>query len=311
MKISVVICTYNRCESLKKTLESLSNQGFDSCFDYEILIVDNNSKDRTKEIVETFNVGAKNIIRYIFESRQGLSIARNRGIREAQGNIIAFTDDDCIVSENWLQEINNIFSDGVCQGAGGKIIALWGDVMPPDWYGKKGKYEIKGGIVEYDKGSKDFIYKKEAISLPIGANMVFQKSCFDKHGYFKEDLGLVGKKLLMGEDREFCLRLIKQSECIKYCSNLIVWHPVERHRLTEKFFLQWHYWYGYSTSIFKEEDSSKKILKVRRYLFRQVVVNLFFWLFTILFLGNKTKKLYYKINLNYALGAIKGDLSLK
>ena len=95
MDISIIICTYNRAEHLADTLESLFKLNFPPSVSVEILAVDNNSSDSTADVVNRFQINHPSIS-YIFEATAGLSHARNRGIKEAKGNIITFIDDDSI-----------------------------------------------------------------------------------------------------------------------------------------------------------------------------------------------------------------------
>ena len=94
IRISLVIATYNRAEQLMTTLESVVGQSFDSQR-WECVVVDNNSSDSTRERIEAFvRDHATQNFRYVFEPEQGLSAARNAGIRASRGEIIAFIDDD-------------------------------------------------------------------------------------------------------------------------------------------------------------------------------------------------------------------------
>src|SRR5271154_5729585 len=93
-KISVIICTYNRSHSLGKTIESVASESLTPSLGWEILVVDNNSKDKTRQVVEGFMFRYPEQIRYIFEPKQGISYARNAGIKESRGEILAFIDDD-------------------------------------------------------------------------------------------------------------------------------------------------------------------------------------------------------------------------
>ena len=102
--MSVIICTYNRCESLRQILQCLLFQDFDK-FKYEIIVVDNNSTDNTREIVTEMSKSSAVSIKYIFENRQGLCYARNTGIQYARGEIIAFTDDDVLLDKYFLPTI--------------------------------------------------------------------------------------------------------------------------------------------------------------------------------------------------------------
>ena len=117
LKVTVVIVTYNRAEMLKEALESLTTQ---SRLPDEVLVVDNNSSDRTKAVAESFK-GRLNMS-YVFEPVQGTSTARNTGIKHAQGDIIAYLDDDCIAEKDWLHYIEIPFlKDPAIGMVGGQI----------------------------------------------------------------------------------------------------------------------------------------------------------------------------------------------
>src|ERR1051325_7818256 len=124
-EISVVIGTYNRCDVLRGALESLLSQDSGG-IDYEVIIVDNNSTDDTRNMVEGLRdkFGSSNLI-YCFERTQGVSHARNRGISMARGRLIAFTDDDIRPAENWIASVRegfDKFPNADCIG---------GRVLPP------------------------------------------------------------------------------------------------------------------------------------------------------------------------------------
>src|ERR1039458_3873680 len=111
MKISVILCTYNRCQSLPKALNSIAVQTIPDSVDWEVVVVDNNSKDQTRAVVEEFSRQYPGRFRYVFQSQQGLSNARNAGIREAQGDVLAFMDDDVTVEATWLQSLTGSLHD--------------------------------------------------------------------------------------------------------------------------------------------------------------------------------------------------------
>src|SRR6185503_14772930 len=105
--LSVIICTRDRASLLDRCLQRFKETPSDGL---ELIVVDNNSSDDTKAVVQEFAESASFDVRYIFEHRTGLSHARNRGIAEASGSIIAFTDDDCLVDHQWVSRILNEFS---------------------------------------------------------------------------------------------------------------------------------------------------------------------------------------------------------
>jgi glycosyltransferase involved in cell wall biosynthesis len=102
MKITVILCTYNRCRSLAKALESVAAQTFSKSVEWEVVVVDNNSRDQTREVVAELNHRHPGRFRYLLEQRSGKSYALNAGITEARGDILAFMDDDVTVEPTWL-----------------------------------------------------------------------------------------------------------------------------------------------------------------------------------------------------------------
>src|SRR5689334_25387511 len=118
MRFSVIIATYNRAAELVKTLESL--KALESSGPWEVIIVDNNSPDNTRDVVldriESFPVP----LRYVMEKEQGRSAALNAGIRIAQGEILAITDDDVRVDPMWLLNAEQAPERPACYYLGGQ-----------------------------------------------------------------------------------------------------------------------------------------------------------------------------------------------
>src|SRR5262249_44902501 len=103
--VSVNVCTYNRHELLREALESIVSNQIGEGVRYEVVVVDNNSTDQTRHVVQSFIERGNSHVRYLFEGRQGLSYARNLAIATARSNILAFTDDDVQVSADWVATI--------------------------------------------------------------------------------------------------------------------------------------------------------------------------------------------------------------
>ena len=225
--ISVIICTYNRYESLKETLDSLKTLEDCKYFDYEIIIVDNNSNDKTKDVVYSCMPEFFGRLKYVFEQKQGLSYARNKGIEEANGEIIVFTDDDVIVDKKWLTNIVNCFKKYNCDGVGGRIIPLYPEKVP-QWI-KDYKHLLCGPIVAHDYGECDKIYGKEKMNPFVGASMAYKKEIFAECGLFNADLG-VGKGML-GEDTDFFWRVLENNRVLYYCGEAMLFHKVDLNRV--------------------------------------------------------------------------------
>jgi len=118
LKITVIIVTYNRSELLKTTLEALSCQSRQAD---EVVVVDNNSTDNTKRVAGSFH--GRLPVKYVFEKMQGIAIARNSGIENSCGDIIVFTDDDCVPEKDWLKYIEVPFLRDPSIGlVGGKVL---------------------------------------------------------------------------------------------------------------------------------------------------------------------------------------------
>jgi len=148
MKLSVVVCSLNRSESLRRMLKSLQEMVIPDYLSCEVIVVDNNSDDDTRLVVEEIEKHFELKIRYVFENKKGLSHARNRGVKEAGGEIIAFTDDDVIVDKHWIKSIDKAFKeydDVAC--VGGKILPIW-EIPKPKWL----KHDLYGYLALLDKG---------------------------------------------------------------------------------------------------------------------------------------------------------------
>jgi glycosyltransferase involved in cell wall biosynthesis len=122
MKLSIIIASYNRADSLLKFLRGLSHQVVPDGVDWEVVIVDNNSSDGTKSAIVPFVQETPPRCIYLLESRQGKSIALNAGLRAATGEILVFTDDDCIPDPKWLATIAREFASVPSLGVlGGRV----------------------------------------------------------------------------------------------------------------------------------------------------------------------------------------------
>ena len=265
--ISVIVCTYNRCESLCDTLVTLKEQVLDTPLCMEIIVVDNNSNDRTKTVVLDNTADSPFPIRYLFEPRQGISYARNRGINNAKGELIVFTDDDVIVEKDWVSKILNAFSDPTVGGVGGKIIPRWEVASLPRWFSK----DLHQNLALIDYGEEPFILDRDRPFY--GANMAFRKEVFQKIGSFRTDLGRKGKILLGSEDTEIFKRAFDVGFHMLYDPKVCVHHVVGEDRMTKSYFRRYHFRAG-QTIVLSGRDSGKKysslfgmpLWRVRQYL---------------------------------------------
>ncbi|MGH9327872.1 MAG: glycosyltransferase [Terriglobia bacterium] len=270
MDISVVICTYNRAASLEVTLSSLRHLEAPPSLTWEILIVDNNSADSTRSVIESFRASSGLNVRYVFELQQGRSFALNRGINEAKGEIIAFTDDDVTLDPKWLVGLKQAFDEWGSIAAGGRIIPVWNDPVP-SWLQMEGQQ----AVLHLDLGDEP-----RELNFAIGANSAFRREAFLKYGVFQAGVSVDGKSAAGYEDDEYGHRLTRAGEKIMYVPGAVVYHPVASHRLTKAYFRKWFYDCG-RTMMWARIWPQETVLYfgIPRFLFRAFVENSVKWPF--------------------------------
>jgi glycosyltransferase involved in cell wall biosynthesis len=239
-QITVILCTYNRCQILPMALESIAASELPDSTQWEVLVVDNNSTDQTREVVQDFCRRYPGRFRYLFEPQQGKSYALNAAIRESQSEILAFADDDALVESGWLWDLTSSLYGGDWVGAGGRIVPVWPRSLPA-WLATSDPHTM-GPFVAFDLGSEAGPLTRP----PYGANMAFRREAFEKYGNFRTDLGPRPGSEIRREDIEFAERLLVAGEPLRYQPGAVVHHPVPEGRMKKMFVLRWWFWYGYS-----------------------------------------------------------------
>ena len=197
-KVSVIVCSYNGAKTLDRCLESLSEIDYP---DYEIVLVDDGSKDNTPEIAAKH----PNIV-YIRQDNKGLSVARNVGGYAAKGEILAYTDSDCMADPDWLYYLVHTLTSGDYAGVGGP------NISPPaeDWI---------QACVSAAPGGPSHVLLTDVVAEHIpGCNMAFHKWAFEKVGGFDPEYRKAG------DDVDFCWRLQTEGQVIAFSPAAIVWH---------------------------------------------------------------------------------------
>ena len=273
-KISVILCTYNRCRSLATALESVVASRLPHDTTWEVLVVDNNSSDTTRTVVEEFHQRYPHVIRYIFEPLPGKSNALNRAIRETDADVLAFMDDDVQVDPEWLHMLTRVFSDARYAGSGGRIVPE-SDFNPPAWLETTGRYAL-APMAMFDLGPQ----AGELTEPPFGTNMAFRREVFSRYGDFRCDLGPQPGSEIRGEDTEFGMRLLSGGERLWYEPAAVVYHSISVNRLTPDYFLKW--WYDKARSDIRElgipPDAKLYLAGVPLYLFRRLIAWTLRWL---------------------------------
>jgi glycosyltransferase involved in cell wall biosynthesis len=261
--VSVVVCTYNRAEILKGAIESLCSQTADSSL-YEIIVVDNNSTDDTQKVVERF-AHFGNVL-YYPENRQGLSHARNRGWQAAQGEYVAYIDDDAKASPDWVERIIDAFESVEPQpvAVGGEIHP-WYETTPPQWY--TDDFEIRSW--GKDKG---FLESPKAQSGFSGSNMAFKKSILESYKGFSSEYGMVGSQMRLGDETALFYRIYQNHPLFWYDPDIKVEHWVPSRNMTISYLLR-RYFHGGESSIRIHLEGSRFIIikKILRFMFESIV----------------------------------------
>lgn len=273
-KISVIIATYNRCESLKNTLDSLLTQEIDVSFNWELIVADNNSKDETKKTVESYKQKFDGRLKYLFEPRQGKSYALNAAIKEAGSEIIAFTDDDCILDRSWLKNYSSIYWNSYLRMNAGYF---FGGPVQSEFE----SYEFNKEILAYapfsvkglDLGNdKKIINKNEYF---IGGNWACPKRYLDEINGFDISKGLNPsiRKVRVGEETDVMKKLKDRGYHGLYLPGAKVKHYVPLAKCTIKHIGDRVEASGYDiTSDSLESFGNKKIFGLPRWMIKKLFI---------------------------------------
>lgn len=231
-QITIAICTYNRAGYLKDTLDDLATQNV-SPGKFEILVVNNNSKDGTETVCEIFSKTQPEYnFRYVLEKQQGLSFARNRAAREAETPVLIYIDDDVKLPRDFVKTaINYSKKRPSTMCAGGRIHVTF-DGADPDWIPD----ELMPMFGLHDLGDEDKFYPPS--NFPRGGNMMIRKSIFDAFGWFDTYLGRKGTQLLGSEEKHYFEKLRKNGVELHYWADLELTHRIGSNRLEKEYLEQ-------------------------------------------------------------------------
>lgn len=278
--VSIVLSTYNRAEQLGPAIEHLLAQAPDAP-PYEVIVVDNNSTDGTRRIIEAFLSRSDGRLHYVFEPRQGLSNARNAGLAEASAEIVAFTDDDVRVSSGWVAAIDRVFAAHPrIDCLGGRILPIWPGPTPR-WLTRR---HWIGPLALQDYGDEPFeVDAHRPLSL-AGANFAFRKAVFDRIGVFSP-------LFPRSEDTELLIRLWLAGGRALYVPDMLIHAAVQPTRLTKAYHREWHAHMGRCNARMRFEELSHPVMGLRdlvpevarvfgapRFAIREVGIEIWRWL---------------------------------
>jgi len=223
MKLSVIICTYNRSELLAYCLDSLYEQFFDSGA-IEVIVVDNNSNDKTQEVINKFSAhGVRNII----ETNQGLSHARNRGAAEAKGDWLLYLDDDILRDVGMLDRCLKWCDESKIVAFGGAF-SPWYHYGEPHWF----KKEYASINLKYDR-----VTELKGEEFLTGCVFALRKDGLNEVGGFDQNLGMRGNVVGYGEETEVQRLLRQKGHNIIFDPAIHVRHVVNPERLDPMWYL--------------------------------------------------------------------------
>ncbi|WP_017717232.1 glycosyltransferase family 2 protein [Kamptonema formosum] len=236
--VSAIICTHNRDTYLGAATDSLLQQDFP---DFEVVVVDNASTDRTRSVVAERLSDTR--LKYVYEPAVGLSVARNTGAKESRGGILAYLDDDAVASPGWLSSLCAAYqSNEKLAVAGGKVTLLWPPGLhPPSWLSEG----LAGNLGAYDLGD-EVVYISEPGLTPRGLNYSIRRSFLEQIGGFDINLGRIGKKLLSNEELQVTELALRLGWQVAYLPEALVAHNVAPERINRSWFLQRGWWQGIS-----------------------------------------------------------------
>jgi glycosyltransferase involved in cell wall biosynthesis len=286
---TVLIPTYNRARLLDETLDSLRGLRVRAGRSWNAIVVDNNSTDETRAIVERQARDFPVPLRYLFEARQGRSSALNAGLAAADGAIVAMTDDDVRVDEGWLDAACDALlesPDPSIAYAGGPVSPIW-EVEPPPWLDLT-RGDLWGTIAIQDHGQQPFVYDDRR-KVPLGANMAARRSLFERIGMFRADLGRSSGTLVMGQEvPELLVRARAAGLRGVYVPAMHVRHHIPAKRLDRAYFRRWWYGKGVSRAMLEAAQpitemgidlrQTPHVLGVPRYMYGCAVRDLAGWL---------------------------------
>jgi glycosyltransferase involved in cell wall biosynthesis len=236
--LSVVLCTYNRAEQLEPALNALVAQVGDVA--YEVLVIDNNSTDHTRSVVERVAERSNGLIRYAFEAAQGLSNARNRGIELARAPIVAFSDDDVRVAEDWARQVVHTFdAHPDIDYVGGRVLPRW--LQPPPRWLTTAHWSP---LAVQDYGPQPFITSRERAICLVGANLAFRRRVFDRVGRFTPELGRIKDGIGSTEDHDMQLRVWRSGLRGLYAPAVVAVADVTPDRMVKAYHRRWHRGHG-------------------------------------------------------------------
>ncbi|HZM91239.1 MAG TPA: glycosyltransferase [Blastocatellia bacterium] len=296
--ITAVISTYNRSEMLPAALDSVLTQ--EGCnYRYEVVVVDNNSSDSTRDVVESYIARGHSNLRYVFEPNQGSSYARNAGVAASRSETLAFADDDVRVAKNWISTIKRAFDEHPkVDCVGGKVLPVWATPAPA-WFTREHWAPL--ALQDYGDGLLS-INLNNRLCL-VSANLAFRRRALVDIGLFAPELQRIKDGIGSMEDAELLERYWQTGRECLYLPDLIVETDVAPERLTKTYHKRWHLGHGYFYAIKRSDDLERgyaRLFDVPAHLYKRAVIDAAKWL--LFCLVDPRRAFAYQIRLSFFWG---------
>ena len=262
IRFSVIIPTINRSDMLRQAIEALCQQENPGC-DYEVIAVDNGSRDNTKDMVEA--LASKNTVPiiYLMEPRSGSHFARNTGFKAARGDILGLIDDDVIVDKQWVKNIVKVYDNREVSCAGGRLSLRWVNGPPPKWI-----EPFKGVLGEINYGDKP-----EELTCPrtiVAGNFSIRKDMLFKVGGYNP-CNAPGDKLVGDGESGLCLKVYWAGGRIFWVTDAFGWHVQDAQRVTPAYIRRRGLYQGMSNAYTIYRSRNGNCLQVFKEAFKQSI----------------------------------------
>jgi glycosyltransferase involved in cell wall biosynthesis len=264
VELTVAICTWNRCELLRKTLEQMTNLAVPPGVRWELLVVNNNSTDQTEAVTAGFS--SRLPLRYLVEPTPGKSNACNLAVHEARGDYILWTDDDVLVSPDWLAAYSRAFIRWPDAAVFGGRILPWFAGTPPEWL-VRAFHQVEHAYAALDLGASPMPLGGDR--LPFGANMAIRTSEQRRYRY-DPDLGPRPNSGLRGEEITLVRAMLADGATGWWVPDAEVRHYIPEHRQTTRFLEHYYRGWGEWLGLRFTRPASRCLLSRPLWLWREV-----------------------------------------
>lgn len=273
--MSIVVCTYNRATSLRRTLDALDAQVTPPGLSWDLVVVDNNSTDGTRRQVDEFMASARIRMRYLFAAKQGVSHARNTGLACTEGEIVGFSDDDVDPAPDWVATIATVMTETGADIVGGRIRPAW-QQPPPRWLEHPSFLYDRLAIMEHPTAA--VVVDPAATPMIWGANMAFRRKVFDAVGAFDTRLGALANKLYRGEEVELIGRALAAGFRAVYDPRLVVSHRIGADRMRVRYFSRLYFHWSAGEAITQAPSRRRELAGVLLVRSASMAYRILYWL---------------------------------